>query len=142
MHITSFTIKQADQIVGTTPVREQAVGAAKPVPSRQAPPFPSSPTWTPAKSGKLSSTLTEPTSGSGPSTRASAFSRLSARFIPTVGAAASGASRRPTTGPCSGMQPAVAAMYQASSKISKADGRLRPRVLSSTLTGALSGITV
>ena len=56
MHITSFTIKQADQIVGTTPVREQAVGAAKPVPSRQAPPFPSSPTWTPAKSGKLSST--------------------------------------------------------------------------------------
>ena len=29
MHITSFTIKQADQIVGTTPVREQAVGAAK-----------------------------------------------------------------------------------------------------------------
>ena len=29
MHITSFTIKQAGQIVGTTPIREQAVGAAK-----------------------------------------------------------------------------------------------------------------
>ena len=38
MHITSFTIKQADQIVGTTPVREQAVGRPRPVPSRQAPP--------------------------------------------------------------------------------------------------------
>lgn len=29
MQITSFTIKQADQIVGTTPVREQAVRVAK-----------------------------------------------------------------------------------------------------------------
>ena len=29
MHITGFTIKQADQVIGITPIREQAVGAAK-----------------------------------------------------------------------------------------------------------------
>lgn len=29
MHIVGFTIKQADQVVGNTPIREQAVGAAK-----------------------------------------------------------------------------------------------------------------
>lgn len=29
MHITSFTIKQADQVIGNTLIREQAVGAAK-----------------------------------------------------------------------------------------------------------------
>lgn len=29
MHIIGFTIKQADQVIGNTPIREQAVGAAK-----------------------------------------------------------------------------------------------------------------
>ena len=29
MHIIGFTIKQAEQVIGSTPIREQAVGAAK-----------------------------------------------------------------------------------------------------------------